>query len=445
MSNIANQNIEKYIVKCMFNAPASIIEIAQNLKKDDFTHFLYRSLFIAIKRLAVDGNVSAESIMSFFAMKNEDAHEVLKQKGGARVIENTLRDSTLGENPSVTEQIKELKSLTYRRNALQVADKIKAYAETNFNPDTNEEFEDIEILDEKIKENVYTLAEGLNTGGKVESIGSAVDQLRAEIMSGETMGIDISAIGYPKLNKMIKRLRNGGLFVFGAPEKTGKSTFMLDIAWKVASEMGISVGYADTEMTTEEVLLRIISKMSGIEEDRIADNLLDPHEQKVIDAYWEKIKTIKFYHFNANEMTNSELESRVKNLQLKYGIQLFVYDYVKVMYHETGLARPDLILAGKLDTLKEKICKQCNIPVITSGQMYPRTDERGNLNKFAETSHFTKLADVICRLDRSDPEDPNMMGTHYIELITGRKVRSDMIGKRIEYNFNMSVHEIQEL
>lgn len=439
-----NHEIEKYIIKCMYNAPASIVEIAQNLNKDDFTHYLYKSLFVAIKKLATDGNVSAEGIMSYFAMSNGDAYEILKKGGGARKIDQ-LRDSTLGENPSVTEQIKELKSLTYRRNAIQYANMVKTLAESNFNPKTNAEFEDIEQMDEQFKEGAYNLAESLNTGKRIDNIGSAVDRLREEIKNGETMGIDIGLIGYPKLNKMIKRLRNGALYVFGAPEKCGKSTFMLDIAWKIALQ-GIPVAYCDTEMKTEEQLLRICSKMSGIEEDRIADNLLNEKEQKIVDAYWEKIKTIPFYHFNVNEMTNAEVESRVKNLQLKHGIQLLVYDYVKIQTHEAEKGRPDLILASKIDTLKEKICKQCDIPVITSGQMYPRTDERGNLNKFAETSHFTKLADVICRLDRVDPEDVDMFGaTHYIELITGRKVRSDQIGTKIPYNFNMPVHEIKEM
>ena len=455
---IANLTLEKYIIKCMFNRPNTIVEIAQTMKPSDFTNPLYRNIFSAIKYLSVySGDITSYTIMQHFEMKNKEIYDMFKARGGAITIEKTLSDDTIPENPQLEEQINELKELSYRRKAIEVANKIRLYAENNGDVESGSTFENIEELDEKIKEDVYSLTESMQNKASVNSIGNSVDALRAEIKAGATMGIDI---GYyedesgkripfmPKLNKMIKRLRDGALYVFGAPEKVGKSTFMLDLAWHVADKLGIPVAYADTEMTTEETLLRICSKLSGIEEDRIAENLLDDKEELIVDAWWEHIKNVKFFHFNVNMMTNAEVESRVKLLQLQHGIRLFVYDYCKIQSHEAGLGRPDLILAAKLDTLKEKIAKQCQIPVVTSGQMYPKTDERGNHNRFCETSHFTKLADVICRLDRVNEEecDIDLLGaTHYVELITGRKVRTDLIGEKIPFKFDMPIHKVTEL
>ena len=429
----------------MYNRPSTIVEIAQALQPSDFYFLPYRYLFTAIKQTSVDGDITAEGIMTYVELKNKTAYDTLTAAGGAATIEGTLRDFSLPSNPSVKEQIDILKSLSYRRKAVDIADRIKHFAETNLDNENNRQFEDVEELDSKIKELTYSLADNLRTKEEIETIGSKVDSLIDEIVAGNTMGIDIGFI-FPKLNRLIKRLRDGGLFVFGAPEKVGKSSFMLHIAWSIAEKLNIPVAYGDTEMTTEEQLLRICSKISGVPEDKIAENMLETKEEKAkVLAAWEKIKKVPFYHFNVNDMTNNELESKVKLLQMKHGIELFVYDYVKVQSHEVEKGRTDLMLAAKLDTLKEKICKQCGIPVITSGQMYKRDDERGKVNKFAETSHFTKLADVICRLDRCDPSDPNQFGTHYIEMITGRKVRVDDIGKQIFFQFDQEVHSIKEL
>ena len=457
MADITNQTLERYILKCMYNAPTSIVEISQSLKAVDFSYPAHRYLFVAIKHISVYGDVTCHTIMQHLEAKNHEAYEFFKSRGGALAIEKVLLDETIPENPQIEEQITELKQLTYRRKAVDVAGKIKLYAEHNGDIESGVYFEDIEELDEKIKEVVYSLADSLRSKEKIVPIGNAIDNLRAEIAQGATMGIDLGyyeengkRVPYmPKLNKAIKRLRDGALYVFGAPEKVGKSTFMLEIAWHCASRLNIPVGYSDTEMTTEEVLLRLCSKVSGVEEDKIADNFLTASEAELVNDAWEHIKTVPFYHFNANLMTNSELESRVKLLQLQHGIRLFVYDYVKIQAHEAEKGRTDLILASKLDTLKEKICKQCQIPVITSGQMYPKNanDERGKYNKFCETSHFTKLADVICRLDRVTDEDMDMdlIGcSHYIELITGRKVRSDLIGTKIGFNFSMETHSVKE-
>ena len=330
MAEITNTTLERYILKCMYNAPTSIVEISQSLKASDFASPPYRNLFNAIKHIALYGDVTCHTIMQHLETKNHEAYNFFLAKGGALAIEKVLLDETIPKNPQIEEQITELKQLTYRRKAIDVAGKIKLYAEHNGDIESGVTFNDVEEMDEKIKEAVYSLAESLRSKEKITTIGSAIDNLRAEIAQGATMGIDLGyyeengkRVQYmPKLNKAIKRLRDGALYVFGAPEKIGKSTFMLEIAWHCASRLGIPVGFADTEMETSEVLLRLCSKVSGVDEDKIADNFLTASEAELVDKAWEHIKTVPFYHFNANLMTNSELESRVKLLQLQHGIRL---------------------------------------------------------------------------------------------------------------------------
>lgn len=438
-----SESSERFIIKVMLNRPDSIVEISQSLKPTDFFMIPFRYLFTAIKLISLKGDVTADSIMSFLESENKEAFHVLSQMGGVSAI-NTLIDNQMPSKPSVAGQISIIKSMAYRRNAIAVSEKIKYAAETNIDHFHNKQFESVNELDEFFKSMIYTLADNLNSQEEAKPIGNSVDDVRASIKSKEFSGIDISFM-FPRLNAMIKRLRNGALYVFGAPEKVGKSTLMLDIGWAVASHLGIPVAYGDTEMTTEEQLIRICSKISGVEEDKIADDNLTESEQIQVDKSWERIKEVPFYHFNANELTNEELDSKVKLMQMKHGIGLFIYDYVKIQSHEAEKGRLDMIMASKIDTLKEKIAKQCMIPVITSGQMYPLSDDRGKNHKFAETSHFTKLADVIARLDRSNPKDPSQFGTHYFELIAGRRVKQSDVGKRVEFNFTQEVHRIREL
>lgn len=74
----------------------------------------------------------------------------------------------------------------------------------------------------------------------------------------------------------------------------------------------------------------------------------------LVERAWDIAEELPLYYFNANMMDNSKLESKVKELQLKHNIQLFVYDYVKIQSHEIDSGRTDLIMAAKIDTLKEK-------------------------------------------------------------------------------------------
>lgn len=442
-TELFSQSNERYILKTMRNRPDHIVEIAQKLLPQDFYLAPYRLLFVAMKKLSVKGDITSEGILSLLESENKEGYRTLIDLGGQSAIDAELLDFDFPKNPSIQSHIDILKSLSYRRQAVRIGETISHAASSNIDQDANKQFENIDELDDKIKEMTYSLSDNLNDTDDIKQIGESVAEVKQMIAEREIKGIDISFI-MPKFNRMVKGLRNGALYVIGAPEKVGKSSVMLHISWSIADKLGIPIAFADTEMQTSELLLRICSKISQVSEDAITNDELSDSQREKVDAAWDRIEEVPFFHFNANELTNNELESKVKLLQLKEGVQLLVYDYVKIQSHEVEKGRLDMMLAAKLDTLKEKIAKNCQIPVITSGQMY-KLDHQNKAHKFAETSHFTKLGDVIVRLDRTDNEDPTAFGTHYLELITGRKVNQRDVGKKIELNMNMTNHQVEEL
>jgi replicative DNA helicase len=442
-ANLFSMNTEMYLIKVMINRPKMVVELSQKLNPDDFYYQPMRHLFGAIKRLSVQGDVTPEGIMTLLENDNKEGFEIIKSHGGIGAI-NQMIDNTLPSTPSVENHIETLKGFSYRRKSIDVADKIKHFATSNINVDKNRQFESVDEIDDKIKELVYGLAQGLTVNEDIKPIGSKIKELKMKLASKEIDGISIGGL-YPIMNSIIKGLRKKALYVFGAAEKVGKSTFMLDIAWYCSSVLGIPTGYGDTEMSEEEQLIRVLSKVSGVTEDRITSQFdkLTPKELECINIAYKTIENAPFYHFNCNLLTNNELESKIKLLQLQYGIELFVYDYVKIQAHEAEKGRTDLIMGAKIDTLKEKIAKQCDIPVITSGQM--KKDEKGYW-KFAETSYFTKYADVIGVLARNetDPEG-NHIGTHHFKLMMGRKVNDADRGRSVDFMFDQNNHNIKEI
>jgi len=438
-----SMNTEIYIIKVMLNRPKSIVELAQKVNPDDFHYKPMRHLFGAIKRLSIKGDVTPEGIMTLLENENKEGFDIVNAAGGVNAI-NGLIDNTLPATPSVESHIETLKAFSYRRKAVDVADKIKNFVTTNVNDDKNRQFENVDEIDDKIKELIYGLAQGLASGEDVKAIGSKLDELIKKLETKEINGISIADL-HPKFNVLIKGLRRKALYVFGAAEKVGKSTFMLDISWFCARFLGMPTAYGDTEMTEEEQLLRLLSKVTGINEDRLTndfDELTDEEKNWILQGS-KIIKETPFYHFNCNLMTNNELESKVKLLQLQYGIELFVYDYVKIQAHEAEKGRTDLVMGAKIDTLKEKIAKQCDIPVITSGQMV-KTDK--GYWKFSDTSFFTKYGDVIGVLALNDTDkERTHFGTHHFKLLMGRKVNAKDRGKHIDFMFNQDNHSIKEI
>src|SRR5699024_11178206 len=118
---------------------------------------------------------------------------------------------------------------------VDIGETIKHIATSNVDVDANKQFDGVDDLDDKIKELTYSLSDNLNDNDDIQKIGDSVSALRESIKTKEVNGIDISFI-FPKFNGMITSLRNGALYVIGAPEKVGKSSMMLHIGWMIADK-----------------------------------------------------------------------------------------------------------------------------------------------------------------------------------------------------------------
>lgn len=411
LKSLSSKESEVYILKVMYNQPSSIVEISQSLKNEDFFNYENRELFGAIKRISIGGEVSSEAIMSLLQTSRPQTYDLFKSWGGAPVLENYLRDK-MPSNPSVSEHIKLIKSLTYRREAIEVSEKIKQAAFSNNNPETNKQFDGMEDLDEMVKE--YTNSLSIQGDSKVldSPVSNGLDELIDEIMRGDS-GLNGISFGnrLPKLNYMFKNLQPTRLIAMVADAKAGKSSLMSDIAIAVA-EKGIPILYLDSELSVVEYQIRMLSKLANVEQDEIRSGEFAKNEtlkQRVLEAK-EKLKNLPFYWINSNYMSNNELESVVKLYQLKHNIQLVIWDYLKA--DETD-GRVDKIVEAKATLAKEKIAKQCNIPVLTAVQKNPNT------GRATDSYGIYRIADLIFDWSKCDKDEIHQ-GTHKARMIMCR-------------------------
>jgi len=167
-ASLSSNSTETYILKVLMTRPAMITIIGQELKADDFYFPYCRFTFGAIKRLAADGDVTPEGIITLLENTNKEGYDCLMGIGGVQAV-RSLIDNTLPDSPSVAEQIKTMKSLSYRRKCIDLARKIQTVAMTNTD-EGNKQFEDLEEMDTHIKTATYSLADSIRTHEKITKI-----------------------------------------------------------------------------------------------------------------------------------------------------------------------------------------------------------------------------------------------------------------------------------
>jgi len=412
MSELHSFSTERYILKSMYNRPKTIVEISQKLKPKDFYFYPYRILFTAIKRLSMEGDVTPDGIMTLLESENREGYNAIKGIGGSDAIESELGDFSFPENPSVQEHISIMQSLSYRRSVVEASELIKNMAETNINPTKDEQFENMEDLDNSIKESINSLSLSIVDNQLNQHASDGLEELLDMIIEKDesVMGISISH-EYPKLNAMLKRLQPAKLIAMIADAKTGKSTLMLDVAW-IVSKMGIPVLFGDSELSREEWQIRLLSKITGMSQDKIRTGgfVGKKSEEKEVKDALKKIKDSPLYWINTNYMSESVLESTVKMYQMRHGIELFVWDYIKT---EVQDGRVDKDLDAKINMAKEKIAKDCNIPVFTALQMNPNT------KRATDSYGIYRIADLIFNWYKLGP-DEKYKGTHKAKMVMCR-------------------------
>ena len=100
--------------------------------------------------------------------------------------------------------------------------------------------------------------------GNMESISLGMDKVFSMIednrqKAGQLIGWDT---GYDKLNEYTLGFQPGELIILAARPGVGKSAFALNVARKMASNTGANIAFFSLEMSTEQLIMRLLSTAS---------------------------------------------------------------------------------------------------------------------------------------------------------------------------------------
>jgi replicative DNA helicase len=373
------------VIRAIFTNNANLINVASKLDVADFTYKPFRIIYNAIKRLAASATViNGDSIMAFLESRAPGNYKEMVEIGGAAWID-ALYDSTYEGIVNLDEHIQAILTASFNRKLYDTAVQMYNLSQT---PD------DVDTKLELANQYMYNLMLSTVKQKDTPNIGHDIDGLIEQLKSGDesVYGIDISKYR-PKLNAFLKRLQPGKTIIFNANAKAGKSTLMWDIAWVLAGQMGIPVAIADTELNRDEVQLRLLSKLTGYRQDDLRNPEFVQNFHTIIERAAQYIKQVPIYRFDASTMSNQEVETKVKLLQIQKGIKAFIWDHPK---EDEAEGRLDKKIGQKILTLKNRIANDCGIWTCAPMQ------RNENTGRVADSYEPYRLADAVITFEEVD-------------------------------------------
>lgn len=412
MSETQQPNLAEWIIiKALYTNPHHLINVAEQLDVRDFTNKEFRIIYTAIKKLAASNTVvNGESIMALLQTESPKHYDDMVAIGGSATLD-TLYDAQYKTLISLDEHVRTIRERADNQKIVDAAIILQAQIERG---DANEAA--LEGFDKAIQ--------AIKLRGRqqdVKLIGHSIDDTLQRILSRDESMVGISIEKkYPKLDKMLRHIQPKRVTVILSNFKSGKSTVLLELAWYMARECRTPLLFCDTELFDAEVHVRLLAKVTQFPMEYILSGLWNnsPQHTNIIMAAKKEIEETPFYWHNVNHMSRSQIVSLVKLSQLKFGIQVVVFDYIKPDVENVD-ARVDLQIGAKVDMLKESVSKSCNVAVLTAVQMNEDTGRAAN------SKEVSRLADNVIVLRKADPEkDDDILATHMMILQTSRYTQS---------------------
>lgn len=247
--------------------------------------------------------------------------------------------------------------------------------------------------------------------------------------------------GFRDLDKKTAGFQQGDLIIIGARPAMGKTTFAQNLAYNIASINKRGVLFFSMEMAANEIVDRMISDVSGVDNWKMrTGNLSDEEFQKIGDALAE-MDEIPIYIDDTSSMTIMELRNKARRAAHDHDIGIVIVDYLTLISGSERYAGNRVQEVTEISRGLKILARELKIPVVALAQLSRnvtgRDDPRPVLSDLRESGSIEQDADLVMFLHRPDyyrQNDDDYEETHITELLV-QKHRHGAIGK-IELYFH---------
>ncbi|WP_259286075.1 replicative DNA helicase [Candidatus Nasuia deltocephalinicola] len=246
--------------------------------------------------------------------------------------------------------------------------------------------------------------------------------------------------GFKNLDNIIKKINGGDLLIIAGRPSMGKTSFSLNIAKYVSSEYGLPVIIFSMEMSSNQILIKILSCILNEDQDFI-NKTLNPEFLNNFDKnYLKIIYSLKIFIDETVNLNIIQIYTKCKFLIKEYGsLGLIVIDYLQLM-SSTNPNQNRVLEISEISRSLKCLAKELNVPIIAISQLNRNLESRNNkrpvISDLRESGSIEQDADIVLFIYRDEIYDSeNLLNKNIAEIIVS-KHRNGPIGTANLYFFD---------
>ncbi len=239
---------------------------------------------------------------------------------------------------------------------------------------------------------------------------------------------DITGVptGFPSLDKITYGWQPTDLIILAARPSVGKTAFALNLARSAAMHptKPTAVGFFSLEMSSAQLVQRILSAESEILLEKIARGKLEEHEMKQLYKRGiERLSKAPIFIDDSAALNIFELRAKCRRLKNKHNIGMIIIDYLQLMSGSADRNSNREQEISKISRDLKGLAKELQIPIIALSQLSREVEKRKEGNKMPQLSDLRESgaieqdADMVMFLYR--PEYYDITATEFGESNKG--------------------------
>lgn len=264
-----------------------------------------------------------------------------------------------------------------------------------------------DLLDEA-ESKLYDVTQG-NIKKSAETAQNLVIQAKKRIEEiSNKDGLSGIATGFDKLDKLTSGWQPSDLIIVAARPGMGKTALTLSMARNIAVNSNIGVAFFSLEMSSVQLITRLISSETGLSSEKLRTGKLEKHEWEQLNVKVKALESAPLYIDDTPSLSIFDLRAKARRLASQKNIKLIIIDYLQLMtaaVNSKGGNREQEI--STISRNLKALAKELNVPVIALSQLSRAVETRGGskrpvLSDLRESGAIEQDADIVSFIYRPE-------------------------------------------
>lgn len=182
--------------------------------------------------------------------------------------------------------------------------------------------------------------------------------------------------GYYNLDRLTLGFQPSDLIVLAGRTSMGKTAFAVSMAKNMVVDYNIPVGFFSLEMSSKQLVGRLISNVCQIDGNKIVNGQMLYDEYDRLEKTVNSLLGVPLYLDDTPAISTTELRIRAKRLVREHGVKIIFIDYLQQMRVTGERYSNDQERVAAISSALKALAKDLNIPIVALSQLNRGVEHR---------------------------------------------------------------------